>query len=72
MCGRLLMSRVRSRRSVCSTQGVAPNHEFINVKNESDWEQFLSRCPDEMKQRIEKESAAEQCRDRSSTQASLL
>ena len=51
---------------------VAPDHEFVDVKNESDWEQFLARCADELKQRIEKEAVVEQGGDRGSPHASML
>lgn len=51
---------------------VAPDHEFIDVKNENDWEQFLARCAGELRQRVAKESIVEQRGDRTSTQASLL
>jgi adenine-specific DNA-methyltransferase len=51
---------------------VAPEHEFVDVKTESDWEQFLSRCADDLKERVAKESVVEQGGDRGSTQASLL
>jgi len=51
---------------------VAPDHEFVDVETESDWETFLSRCADELKERVAKESVVEQGGERGSPQASLL
>lgn len=51
---------------------VAPDHEFVDVKTENDWEQFLSRCPDALRERIAKESLAEQGGERGAVQASFL
>jgi adenine-specific DNA-methyltransferase len=51
---------------------VAPDHEFVEVKTETDWEQFLSRCADELRARIAKESLDEQVGERAPAQASLL
>lgn len=51
---------------------VAPDHEFVDVRNESDWERFLSRCGDKLKERIAKESLAEQGDASEPTQVQLL
>lgn len=54
---------------------VAPRHEFVDVKSENDWEEFLSHCAEPLKDRVAKESVAEMGgsgSDRSSPQASLL
>lgn len=55
---------------------VAPKHEFVDVKSESDWEEFLARCEPPLKDRVAKESSAENSSVtvgvRSSLQVSLL
>ncbi len=51
---------------------VAPDHEFVDIETESDWEAFLSRCAYELKERVAQESIVEQGGERGSTQASLL
>lgn len=51
---------------------IAPDHEFVDVKTENDWEQFLSRCADALRERVAKESLVEQGGERGSAQASLL
>ena len=51
---------------------VAPDHELVDVKTESDWEQFLSRCPDGLRERVAKESLVEQGDERGVVQASFL
>jgi hypothetical protein len=51
---------------------VAPAHEFVDVKTEDDWDQFLSRCAAPLRERIVKESLAEEGNARGSAQASLL
>lgn len=61
---------IRNRKMVVVY--VAPDHEFVDVKTENDWEQFLSRCPDALKERVAKESLAEQCGERGAVQASFL
>jgi len=50
---------------------VAPEHEFVDVKTEGDWEQFLSRCADDLKERVAKVFVVEQGGARGSTQGSL-
>lgn len=50
---------------------VAPEHEFVEVSAAEDWDQFLSRCTDDLKERVAKESV-DQSGERSSTQATLL
>lgn len=56
---------------------VAPKHEFVDVKSENDWEEFLAHCGEPLKERVAKESVAEMNigavnGDRSSPQVSLL
>lgn len=51
---------------------VAPDHEFVDVKTEGDWERFLARCGDALKERIAKETRAEQGGAREPTQVPLL
>lgn len=56
---------------------VAPKHEFVEVKSEPDWEDFLAHCEEPLKERVAKESVAELDRvsvadERSSVQVSLL
>ena len=38
---------------------VAPKHEFVDVKSEADWEEFLAHCERPLKDRVVKESVAE-------------
>jgi hypothetical protein len=51
---------------------VAPKHEFVDVKSENDWQQFLAQCEEPLKDRVAKEFVAEQGDTRSSPQAGLL
>jgi len=37
----------------------APKRRFIELKNESDWRDFFSKCGEQVRQRIEKLSAAD-------------
>lgn len=38
---------------------VAPKHDFVDVKSERDWEDFLAHCEAPLQERIAKESSAE-------------
>ena len=51
---------------------VTPDHEFVDIKTEDDWAQFLSRCGAGLRERIAKESVMEQGGSHGSAQGRLL
>ena len=38
---------------------VSPDREFLNVKEESDWDEIISQCPPDLRKKIARESSAE-------------
>jgi hypothetical protein len=60
----------RSKKAVVY---VAPKHEFVDIKTESAWGQFLAGCEQPLKERVAKETAAERSGgELGPVQASLL
>ena len=49
-----------------------PAHEFSELRNEADWEAFVSRWSNDLRRRVEFEAAMEERNARSGKQASLL
>lgn len=49
----------------------APERSFREIKTAQDWQELLAVCPDDVRQKVEKEEVAAQAHVHQSAQASL-